>query len=146
MTADGEARSRRRPTVTTVPLGAPAPGRQPSGPAVKPTPAALGVDLAALDWQRSGTGHGSFEIAFVAGLQCSASPGDQSSQSDQPDQPDQLAEPGDASRADWILLRVAGDPEGRVLVYDRNEWICFLDGAWRGEFDSPEGLTRDQVA
>ena len=83
-----------------------APPRTPT----KPTLERLQVDLAALDWQRSGTGAGSFEVAFVSGT-----------------------EPG---RADWVLLRVAGDPEGRVLVYDRTEWLCFVDGAGRGEFDS----------
>lgn len=35
----------------------------------------------------------------------------------------------------WVLMRVAGDPEGRVLVYDHHEWECFLDGAKNGEFD-----------
>src|SRR5258708_6360744 len=43
---------------------------------------------------------------------------------------------------DWVLLRVTGDPDGRVLVYDRNEWLCFLDGAARGEFDWRQELTR----
>ena len=28
--------------------------------------------------------------------------------------------------AAWVLMRVAGDPDGRVLVYDRFEWECFL--------------------
>jgi hypothetical protein len=32
-------------------------------------------------------------------------------------------------------MRVAGDPARRVLVYDRNEWECFLDGVRNGEFD-----------
>ena len=35
----------------------------------------------------------------------------------------------------WVLMRVADDPEGRVLVYDHFEWECFLDGAKKGEFD-----------
>jgi Domain of unknown function (DUF397) len=35
----------------------------------------------------------------------------------------------------WILMRVTGDPEQRVLVFDRHEWDCFLDGARNGEFD-----------
>lgn len=35
----------------------------------------------------------------------------------------------------WVLMRVAGDPTGRVLVYDHNEWRCFLDGVNKGEFD-----------
>jgi hypothetical protein len=37
--------------------------------------------------------------------------------------------------ADWVLMRVAGDPAGLVLVYDRHEWECFLDGVRNGEFD-----------
>jgi len=36
-------------------------------------------------------------------------------------------------------MRVGGDPAGRVLVYDRREWECFLDGVRDGEFD--EGAT-----
>jgi hypothetical protein len=32
-------------------------------------------------------------------------------------------------------MRVTGDPDGRILVYDRHEWECFLDGARGGEFD-----------
>jgi hypothetical protein len=35
----------------------------------------------------------------------------------------------------WVLVRVTGDPEGRVLVYDEHEWACFLDGVRNGEFD-----------
>ena len=76
---------------------------------IKPTPAELGVDPAALAWERSGDGDGSIEIAFPAG-------------------------PG-LARGDWVLMRVAGDSAGRVLVFDRNEWECFIDGARNGEFD-----------
>ena len=36
-------------------------------------------------------------------------------------------------------MRVAGDPEQRVLVFDRHEWECFLDGARSGEFDDVDG-------
>jgi Domain of unknown function (DUF397) len=32
-------------------------------------------------------------------------------------------------------MRVAGDPDQRVLVFDQHEWECFLDGARNGEFD-----------
>jgi hypothetical protein len=32
-------------------------------------------------------------------------------------------------------MRVAGDQARRVLVFDRNEWECFIDGARKGEFD-----------
>lgn len=72
----------------------------------KPTVEGLGIDLAAQAWQRSGAGDGAIEIAFVR-----------------------------VAGDDWILMRVAGDPEQRVLVFDRNEWDCFLDGARNGEFD-----------
>jgi hypothetical protein len=133
MAADGEAHSRRKPIVTRLPAGAPASARETSGRAVKPTPAALGVDLATLDWQRSGSGPGSFEIAFVA-----ASEGAHVDKAK-----DQI---GPDASADWVLLRVCGDPAGRVLVYDRNEWTCFLDGAGHGEFDWPDGLRRACLA
>jgi Domain of unknown function (DUF397) len=36
-------------------------------------------------------------------------------------------------------MRVGGDPAGRVLVYDRHEWECFLDGVRGGEFDDAAG-------
>jgi len=78
----------------------------------KPSLAELGVDPARLDWQRSGTDAGSLEVAFVGG-----------------GKPERTG-----AGADWVLLRVAGDPAGRVLVYDRTEWMCFLDGVGRGEF------------
>jgi hypothetical protein len=74
----------------------------------KPTVAELGIDVATQQWQRSGEGDGAVEVAFVG---------------------------GQGADTQWILMRVAGDPEGRVLVYDRNEWECFLDGVRAGEFD-----------
>jgi hypothetical protein len=77
-----------------------------TGARPKPTAADLGIDPAALEWQRSGDVDGSIEIAF---------------------------------RGDWVLMRVAGDPAGRVLVFDRNEWECFIDGARNGEFDDAAG-------
>jgi hypothetical protein len=132
MPADGQERSRRKPIVTPVPLRAPGSDCEVSGPIAKPTPAGLGVDLAILDWQRSGAGAGSFEVAFVSG------------QRDAP--PGSAAHDTAHDRVDWVLLRVADDPGGRVLVYDRNEWMCFIDGAWRGEFDRPEGLAGALVA
>lgn len=79
----------------------------------KPTVAELGIDLAAQDWQRSGDGDGALEIAFVA--------------------------QASVTGTEWVLMRVAGDPDGRVLVYDRNEWECFLDGVRAGEFDDAAG-------
>jgi Domain of unknown function (DUF397) len=85
----------------------------------KPTPAELGIDLDALDWMRSGEGDGRIEVAFPLG--------------------GAAVEPGRAGvtwdRGDWVLMRIAGDPDGRVLVFDRNEWECFLDGVRNGEFD-----------
>ena len=74
----------------------------------KPTVEDLGIEVDAQQWQRSGDGEGSLEVAFV---------------------------PGADGAADWVLMRVAGDPQGRILVYDRHEWECFLDGAQGGEFD-----------
>ena len=79
----------------------------------KPTVETLGIDTAALSWQRSGEGDGAIEVAFTGRLAGAA--------------------------GEWVLMRVAGDPEGRVLVYDRYEWECFLDGVRRGEFDDAVG-------
>ena len=76
----------------------------------KPTVAALGIDLAAQSWQRSGQGDGAIEIAFAH-----------------------------AAGEFWVLMRVSGDAQERVLVFDRNEWECFLDGARNGEFDDAAG-------
>jgi len=84
----------------------------------KPTVEELGIDVAAQHWRRSGDGDGAIEIAMV-GRDCHPGPGE---------------EP-DATGVDWVLMRVAGDPSGRVLVYDRHEWECFLDGVRNGEFD-----------
>jgi len=129
----------RKPAVTVAPTACradAATGSRRDGTPAKPTAADLGVDLAALDWQRSGTGPGSFEVAFIAARRdeeyCkhALAPGHGAA----------LMTPraGSAQPAvDWVLLRVAGDPAGRVLVYDRTEWICFIDGVARGEFDLP---------
>jgi Domain of unknown function (DUF397) len=80
---------------------------------VKPTVESLGLDLQAQHWRRSGRGDGSIEIAFAPGA--------------------------DHGAAQWVLMRVAGDPSGRVLVYDRHEWECFLDGVRHHEFDDAAG-------
>jgi hypothetical protein len=80
-----------------------------AGAGLKPTTDELGIDLAVLAWRRSGEGDGSIEIAFPLS--------------------DRWV------RGDWVLMRVAGDAAGRVLVFDRNEWECFIDGARNGEFD-----------
>jgi len=45
-----------------------------------------------------------------------------------------------AGAGEWVLMRVAGDPAQRVLVYDRFEWDCFLDGVKNGEFDDTAEL------
>lgn len=79
----------------------------------KPTVADLGIDLGAQDWQRSGDSEGALEIAFVGGAS--------------------------GTGTEWVLMRVADDPDGRVLVYDRLEWECFLDGVRAGEFDDAAG-------
>ena len=89
----------------------------------KPTPGDLGLDPGAQHWQRSGAGSGAIEVAFA-----------QASLGEGPE-----AAPG-ASAENWVLMRVAGDPAGRVLVFDRNEWECFLDGARKGEFDDAARL------
>jgi Domain of unknown function (DUF397) len=85
----------------------------------KPTVAALGIDLAAQAWHRSGSGDGAIEVAFARAASAGAGAG----------------QGADADRAEWVLMRVTGDPEQRVLVFDRHEWECFLDGARKGEFD-----------
>ena len=72
----------------------------------KPTVADLGIDVDAQAWRRSGDGPGAIEVAFT-----------------------------EARDEMWVLMRVAGDPAERVLVYDHHEWECFLDGAKKGEFD-----------
>jgi uncharacterized protein DUF397 len=77
----------------------------------KPTVEELGIDVSHQSWLRSGEGEGSIEVAIVD------------------------AAGGAGECGQWVLMRVAGDPGGRVLVYDRNEWECFLDGARNGEFD-----------
>jgi hypothetical protein len=73
----------------------------------KPSVSELGIDLAAQVWQRSGRGDGAIEVAFTNA----------------------------PALGRWVLMRVTGDPEQRVLVFDRHEWECFLDGARNGEFD-----------
>jgi hypothetical protein len=83
------------------------------GSGVKPTPEELGIDPASLAWERSGDGDGSIEVAFPLSIRW--------------------------ARGDWVLMRVAGDATGRVLVFDRNEWECFIDGARNGEFDDAAG-------
>jgi Domain of unknown function (DUF397) len=75
----------------------------------KPTVEELGIDVTGQAWQSSAEGAGNIEIAIV---------------------PDTAGTGGE-----WVLMRVSGDPAERVLVYDRHEWECFLDGVRKGEFD-----------
>jgi Domain of unknown function (DUF397) len=82
----------------------------------KPTVSELGIDLGSLAWRRSGRGDGTIEVAFAP-----------------------VGDPHARDRAEWVLMRVAGDPDQRVLVFDRHEWECFLDGARNGEFDAAAG-------
>lgn len=79
----------------------------------KPAVEDLGIDVAVAHWRRSAGGEGALEVALVT--QATGAPGE------------------------WVLMRVAGDPSGRILVYDRNEWECFLDGIRKGEFDDALG-------
>jgi hypothetical protein len=88
----------------------------------KPTVAELGIDVGAQRWHRSGAGDGSIEVAIVRSR---GGPGEPAGPGEAPGGPGE----------DWVLMRVAGDPAGRVLVYDRHEWECFLDGVRNGEFD-----------
>jgi hypothetical protein len=91
----------------------------------KPTPEDLGIDLGEQQWKRSGNGDGSIEIAFPAGTVEAVGALDTAGQ----------AHAAGWAPGDWVLMRVAGDRAGRVLVFDRNEWECFLDGVRKGEFD-----------
>ena len=93
----------------------------------KPTVEELGIDVGTQTWHRSGGRDGSIEVAFVG-----MAPGE--SRGSQP--------VGSSTPGEWVLMRVAGDPAGRVLVYDRFEWECFLDGVKNGEFDDATALPR----
>ena len=91
----------------------------------KPTVSELGIDLAAQVWHRSGRGDGAIEVAFARTGNPAAHAGASA------EGPAVTA----ADHAEWVLMRVAGDRDQRVLVFDRHEWECFLDGARNGEFD-----------
>jgi len=75
-------------------------------PATKPTVAELGIDASTLAWRRSTSGPGAIEVAFTW-----------------------------VTGEEWVLMRLAGDPDGGVSVFSRFEWDCFLDGIRNGEFD-----------
>jgi hypothetical protein len=132
----------------------------------KPTVESLGIDVGTLNWQRSGTGDGAIEVAMVgehasdaaevndtaapvsdaaapvcdaAALVCDAAAPVSDTAAPVSDTAasvsDTAASVSDTA-AQWVLMRVSGDAAGRVLVYDRNEWECFLDGVRAGEFDT----------
>jgi hypothetical protein len=102
----------------------------------KPTVTDLAIDLAAQVWHSSGTGAGAIEVAFARAPAAPYAPSTAPvpSTSSAPSTASALAAP--SAPAEWVLMRVAGDPEQRVLVFDRHEWECFLDGARNGEFDA----------
>jgi hypothetical protein len=117
----------------------------------KPTVSELGIDIAAQVWHRSGHGDGAIEVAFVPSSLgpdgTSSGPGSMSPVPAPGRAAPGRAAPGRAApapgragpalgRVAWVLMRVAGDPDQRVLVFDRHEWECFLDGARNGEFDA----------
>jgi hypothetical protein len=93
----------------------------------KPSVSELGIDLAAQVWQRSGQGQGAIEVAFTS------TPGPKAPGPKTPG-------PTTPGHNRWVLMRVAGDPQQRVLVFDQHEWECFLDGARNGEFDDATNL------
>jgi S-adenosyl methyltransferase/Domain of unknown function (DUF397) len=72
----------------------------------KPTIEELHIDPGALAWRRSAGGPGIIEVAFTW-----------------------------VAGEEWVLMRLTGDPDGRVSVFSRFEWDCFLDGVRNGEFD-----------
>lgn len=128
----------------------------------KPTVSELGIDLAAQVWHRSGHGDGAIEIAFArsgptthaagnttahtagdtaaraAGNTDVHAVGDATARADGNTTPASAEPPAD--RAEWVLMRVTGDPDERVLVFDRHEWECFLDGARNGEFEDAAAI------
>ena len=117
----------------------------------KPTVADLGIDPGTQHWQRSGLGPGAIEVAFVRAPAHSPGLGGtvrDGTVRDETVRDDAVqdgavgdgavgggADPNGTDLDEWVLMRVAGDPEGRILVFDRHEWECFLDGARKGEFD-----------
>jgi hypothetical protein len=81
----------------------------------KPAAPDLGINPDTVTWDRSGDEPGAVEIAF---------PGPPAGRE------------GEWEPGDWVLMRVSGpDGGGLILVFDRNEWACFLDGVRNGEFD-----------
>ena len=97
----------------------------------KPSVSELGIDLAAQVWQRSSRGNGQ-DNGPTDGQGKGQGNGPTDGRNDgAADGSIEVAFTGSS----WVLMRVTGDPEQRVLVFDRHEWECFLDGARNGEFD-----------
>ena len=107
---------------------------EPEPAGAKPTIRELGIDLAGQAWRRCGHGDGAIEVAFAGAAPAGADTG---ADTDAGAGADAGAAPGAGAGGPgpWVLMRVAGDPDRRVLVFDRYEWECFLDGARNGEFD-----------
>jgi hypothetical protein len=103
----------------------------------KPTVEDLGIDVDAQTWLASGGPGGAIEVAFVGSARpAGKTPGGSARPAGKtPDGSAGLAGKTPDGRGEWVLMRVAGDPARRVLVYDRFEWDCFLDGVKNGEFD-----------
>jgi SAM-dependent methyltransferase len=80
--------------------------RAPETQPARPTVADLCIDTSTLAWRRSTSGPGAIEVAFAW-----------------------------VAGEEWVLLRLVGYPDGRISVFSRFEWDCFLDGVRNGEFD-----------
>jgi hypothetical protein len=97
----------------------------------KPTAQTLGIDLSALTWRRAGAADPGSAASGGAASGGAASGAAADSESGAME----VAMAPRSAGGTWVLVRVTGDPEGRVLVYDEHEWACFLDGVRNGEFD-----------
>jgi len=121
-------------------------GRAAAGSPAKPTVEDLGIDVTAQTWRRSAGPQGAIEIAFVGitsppatgpdGGAPDGGPGLGSTVTGSTVTESTVTDSADLDGiGEWVLMRIADDPAGRVLVYDRFEWECFLDGVKKGEFD-----------
>ena len=72
----------------------------------KPILEELRIDAGTLAWRRSTEGPGAIEVAFAR-----------------------------TGNQEWVLMRLTDDPDGRISVFSRFEWDCFLDGVRNGQFD-----------
>jgi hypothetical protein len=113
----------------------------------KPTVEDLGIDVDAQTWLASGGPGGAIEVAFVGAAPLAGQTPDGSAglAGQTPDGSASLAGQTPDGEGEWVLMRVADDPARRVLVYDRFEWDCFLDGVKNGEFDDAAELLADSL-